>query len=52
MPSYLTVKSNGLLLFKFFEERSVQKTLFFQDYFKANNTAESGDYGKMFDGKY
>ena len=51
MPSYLTVKSNGLLLFKFFEERSVQKTLF-QDYFKANNTAESGDYGKMFDGKY
>ena len=21
-------------------------------YFKANNTAESGDFGKMFDGKY
>ena len=51
MPSYLFVKRNGLHLFKSFEDRSVQKPLF-QDYFKVNNIAESGDYGKMFHEKY
>ena len=35
MPSYLTVTSNGLFLFKSFEERGVHK-LVFQDYFKTN----------------
>ena len=50
MPSYLTVTSNGLFLCKSFEERDVQKSVF-QDYFKTNQIAASGDYAKMFYGK-
>ena len=51
MLLYLTVTSNGLFLFKSFEERVAQKSVF-QDYFKTNQTAKSGDYGKMFHGKH
>ena len=51
MLLYLTVTSNGLFLFESFEERVAQKSVF-QDYFKTNHTAKSGDYGKMFHGKY
>ena len=51
MSLYLTVTSNGLFLFEPFEERDVQKSVF-EDYFKANQIAASGDYVKMFHGKY
>ena len=30
IPSYLTVTSNGLLLFKSFDDRGVQKSVFFR----------------------
>ena len=42
IKAYLTVTSNGLFLFESFEERGVQKSVF-QDYFKANHIAETGD---------
>ena len=51
MPSYITLTSNGSFLFKSFEEKGVQKFLF-QDFFKANQIAGSGDYAKIFHGKY
>ena len=43
MHPYLTVKSNGLFSFESFEERGFQKSVF-QDYFKTNQIARSGDY--------
>ena len=51
MPSYLTVTSHGLFLFKSFKERCVKKSVF-QDYFKANQIAGSGDHAKMSHRKY
>ena len=47
----LFTQCNGLFLFKSFEERGVQKSVS-QDYFKTNQVAGSGDYAKMFPGKY
>ena len=41
---------HGLFLFKSFEERVVQNSVF-QYYFKANQIAGSGNYTKMFHGK-
>lgn len=46
MPSYLTITSNGLFLFKLIKDSGVQKT-FFQDYFKTNQIAGSGDFAKL-----
>ena len=51
MSSYLTVTSSGLFLFKYFEERGVQKFAF-QNYFKTNQMAGKDDYAKLFHGKY
>ena len=51
MLSYFTVTSNGLFLFKSFEERGVQKSLF-QNYIKTNQLTGSGDYAKMFHRNY
>ena len=42
MSSYPSITSNGLFLFKSFEERGVQKSVY-QDYFRANQIAGSGD---------
>ena len=36
MPAYLTVRTNGLFLFKCFKERVVQNSVFQEDFFKAN----------------
>ena len=49
--SYLTVTSIGLFLFKSFEKRRVQRSDR-QNYFKTNQIAGSGDYVKLFLGKY
>ena len=51
IPSYLTVTSNGLFLFKSFDDRGVQKSVFL-DYSTANQLAESDDYEKMINRKY
>ena len=45
MRSYLSITINCLFFFKTFEERSVQKSAF-QNYFKADQIVESGDYAK------
>ena len=47
IPSYLTVTRNYLFLFKCFEKRGAQKSVF-QDYFKKNQIVESSDYTKIF----
>ena len=51
MSSYLTVTSNSLFLFNSFEERGVQKSVF-QDYFKTNLIARSGNYTNLYHRKY
>ena len=38
MPSYLTFATNFLILFKSFEKKDVQNSIF-QDYFNANHIA-------------
>ena len=49
--SYLTILSNNFFLFKSFEEKGVQKSVF-KDYFITNKIAGSGGYAKMFHRKY
>ena len=51
IPSYVTLLSNSLILFKSFEERGVQKPVF-KDYFKTKEVTGSGDYAKLFRRKY
>ena len=51
MLSYLAVTSKSLFLFKSFENRGIQKSVF-EDYFKTNQIAGSGNHAKMCNGKY
>ena len=43
MSSHLILPSTGLFFFKFFKERSVQKS-FSQNYFKANQIVSSDNW--------